>query len=986
MDPRERQRIINNVQLMVDKSAPVEHIDGYLADEDLTPASFRALLTASPAPAPGAASGAPRPQAPPGAALRSAPTAGAFAAFDDDNGQSAPRVNVMGIDPAANGTAPPGPPAPSTGAVLLDSVKQGAAQGVGFLGSVAARFNPLNYVTASRDPDRTINDVAHGVGHQAQTWLEDKLGVKGVQPTNTLQRAVAAGGQAVGDPLSYMLPGGGVVTAARQGKVAASAVGLVSDLLGGFLGGAGAEVGGEIGEKQFGAAGRVAGTLLGGVAGGMASRDPQTRAAAEVAVPQVQRFIADRARAAPGAAAGALDKASDLRSSAAVRNLMEAASAADPVAVERLAAMKQLAERTGVQLPIGAADNAVLNQAIAQRAATDPAFRAKYQTQVDTAETAIRSKATETLGDAGQAHTRLTSSVTSPGGSALDALRTQSQQSAAKASQQLTASILKEADIDPQALGARTVALVERQEVAARKAVAPLYDEAFEAAGNVKPSQEAIGALKEAASSLNDAAFLRTLPVEARRLVTRLAEGVEKPQAHTLVGPNGKPLMAAPAAKAPFSLADLDHAKRTINKAVREAPPGSDRWAALSQLKSAVDETIDGLPGEFAGRYRAADKAYREAVGLPFDAAALRQMDRAKFDESVVPLITRNQSAAEQFIRVGGDEAKGILRAALLGDLAKRAKDGVLSPEAVESWLKSPKGKAAAALPELAKDLAHGKDQLLLARTAAEARDAAYAAKASRHIVDGYGKSLSAVGQDLLASPANVNRYLSTHATGANPDALRALQSIGLETALQQPAPLQWLLAPGRREATERLFGDRMPAIRDLAEAQEALSKAKVSGGFDLSSLPTDLLERHLGVSAPSVLSTMRNQIWSPIHKIATLSSKALANVTDKREAAAIANALLDGPGLQAHIAAVKAAGGKGALNPEEYIKAMSTTERGKAWLLNIGRAVVDHQAGGIQRGAAIGALQEARGQDIRNQDNYGAPTLPDLDIMGLGR
>ncbi|NBW22948.1 MAG: hypothetical protein EBR82_84885, partial [Caulobacteraceae bacterium] len=346
---------------------------------------------------------------------------------------------------------------------------------------------------------------------------------------------------------------------------------------------------------------------------------------------------------------------------------------------------QQISATTGVQLPASAMlnNNPVLGDLIRNLSSRDPAFRNLYGSQFEQAMDTLSGRATRLFGDPTQANTILRNALA-------DIPLDKAQQRKLRG---IDTQIAKASQIgveDQQTIGQRVANLVAAKEAEAKKSVAPLYKKAFDFANENNVNLPAAG-VEDIYQFVTDTKVAdKFFPFQRiwNDVSTKFKPTVTKPSA--LVDELGRPLSeGGEQVFKEATIEDLDSLKREINRQLRNTKD-DNAVRLLSELKTKVDGVINTLPEGFVTQYRAADAAYLNRVGLPFGEEALRQVDRAKFDESIVSVLTKNKSALSQFLDVTGDQGSDLAMKAFLFDFDKAAvKNGIIDVNAARKWLKT---------------------------------------------------------------------------------------------------------------------------------------------------------------------------------------------------------------------------------------------------------------------------------------------------------
>ena len=706
---------------------------------------------------------------------------------------------------------------------------------------------------------------------EAEQKIIGMLGGTGAQPEGIVEKILATGVESAADPMSYLLPGSKAI--GMLGPIA-KPVGRAAE---NFFAGAGAEAGGtageyagrKIGDETGAMVGRVGGALIGGstssiVAGSLPRTAVMLSDAGIALAPKVRQLYRQLSSVAPN------DQITR-EAGRHIENVFVAAAASDPNFAKVLeeAAVAQAA--TGVKLPLSSVlkDNAVINQYIAQLAAKDPTFREAYYSSFQAAKEALRSKAEKIFGKPSIADEVLTANVKDVDISgAVSRKKASIDRKMVQASRNLDT-------IDPADFGAKVIKVTDDAESAARASVAPLYTNAFDIAkqkGIVLPS-ESVGDIYQfvAGEKAND--IFKTFPSIYGKIVSRF-----KPQTvegANLVDASGRPIgsQTGEAFKG-ATVEDLDSLKREVNAQLRKTKTDSE-IRLLTELKSKVNQHISTLDNDFVSAYRLADQTYLQKVGLPFNEETINMIGRAKFDENVVPLLTKNKSTLTQFVDATGENGKKLAEQAFISDLTNFAvKDGVLDPARVNAWLKN-KNDALSMLPDVRERVikASGNVKELMNQKAALGDKFVKAAEA--RILKLEGKNAQSIVNSIYGSADFTEKFMKQH--GANPDNLKAIRSFMLDDLLSSGKPLELLGDRTKARAFNRVFGPTYAdKVRQLSVIADRITHDPSAVSANLSSIPKSRIEELVGAPPEMIISRITNPVMSNFYAFTSLMSKFL--------------------------------------------------------------------------------------------------------------
>jgi hypothetical protein len=681
-----------------------------------------------------------------------------------------------------------------------------------------------------------------------QQRSQQALGYQQIPPPDTGSRLIGAGIESALDPVS----------------IASGPGGIVRRVLGGFIPGVTAEFGGQVGQNVAGDTGQVIGALVGGISGGIAQGTiPRTAAMAGQAKPLMQRMR------------GTVPEEEVLRQADnTVTSIFQAAAQADPKFADALSKSQQISATTGVQLPASAMlnNNPVLGDLIRNLSSRDPAFRNLYGSQFEQAMDTLSGRATRLFGDPTQANTILRNALA-------DIPLDKAQQRKLRGIDTQIAKASQLGVEDQQTIGQRVANLVATKEEEAKKSVAPLYNKAFAFANENNINLPAAG-VEDIYQFVTDTKVAdKFFPFQRiwNDVSTKFKPTVTQPSA--LVDEFGRPLSEG--GEQVFKAAtieDLDSLKREINRQLRNTKD-DNAVRLLSELKTKVDGVINTLPEGFVTQYRAADAAYLNRVGLPFGEEALRQVDRAKFDESIVPVLTKNKSALSQFMDATGEQGADLAMKAFLFDFDKAAvRNGIIDVNAARKWLKSNSselallGDKADVIRKAVTDVTELNAQKVRINNAfTEARKG--------NLLQLEGKTAQDIVNNLYSNPSNVDRFLRTH--GSNIDTLNAVRSFMLDDILSAQNPVEALADRTRKATYDKVFGPTYAKnVENLAEAARRLSVNPADVKFNVKEVPTTPIEQLVGVPPEEIISKLRNPIASTTWAVSSILSKFWAKQT----------------------------------------------------------------------------------------------------------
>lgn len=358
-----------------------------------------------------------------------------------------------------------------------------------------------------------------------------------------------------------------------------------------------------------------------------------------------------------------------------------------------------------------------------------------------------------------------------------------------------------------------------------------------------------------------------------------------------------------------YDLTALDSLKRETNEALRSTQRGTDQYRMLSELKRQVDNAIDSTDPSFAAAYRALDKEYATRVGVPFNEAGVVQIDRAKFIENTVPVVTRNASATKQVMDIVGDSPEGrkIVEDAFLFDIANRpaiisTATGELNTNQLKRYIAQNKEKIdlVPGLRDKLESLGTRVTELKDNRTAIlEAEKNAKIEKIENLWTQAYGTTdgIRGVVRKGLNNPQELDRLLEI--AGKDRVAREGIKSAMLDDVLSAQGD-RLELFQANRSAFEKVFGkDQTKYITDIVEASQRLKDNPFAMRININTISKTAWQDLTGSKLETSLGEARNQIMTAPRVFINHLGRYFSNQGDKREAAEIQKFLLDSKALK---------------------------------------------------------------------------------------
>lgn len=742
--------------------------------------------------------------------------------------------------------------------LVAESLRKGVASGFATMAGAAGAANelvsgrPLNMIGGFKKHYAPVEQVIMGM-----------LGSTGVKPSTQSEQIMAGAIQGLSDPTSYLFG------PAKYLKDAPTAIRLGYQALQGVAGGAGGEAGGIVGEKVGGDAGRVAGSLIGGATGGVvAGATPRVGAAAvPFAVNKTKALIARIRGTEP------LEEAEKLAQNH-INKIFVAAASADPNFVDVLEQSIKAQEATGIKMPLSALmkDNPVLNSYIAHLAAVDPEFKKQFTSQFDLAKVQMGGKADKLFGVASSADDNLAISMKQKAND-FKKLSVSATKRAAQ-SQQMASDVALDLDkVNPHDFGARVVDITDAAEKNARKAVSPSYKAAFDIAKErgIELPDGAVQDIYDTVVTSKNSDVFYTFPNIFNKVKNRFAPKTK--EASGLLDASGNPIGKESKVFSAASIEDLDSLKQEINRSIRKSREPKE-IRVLEDLKSRLNGHIEDLDAEFVDAYKSADKQYLMKVGLPFNEETIKSIGRAKFNENVIPLLTRNKSTTSQFISATGEPGKKLVEDAFVSDFAKfTVKDGVIDQAKAKAWFSS-RADQLTVTPDIKASLekmARNSDALMgRVKNIQTALDDA----SKSRILKAVGVNAQEIVNRMYSSKSFTDDFVKQY--GNDKDAMNAARSFLLDDIIKSSNPIDVLNDRTRAGVYDKVFGSAYKdAVKNIAIVSDRMTKNPSAVAVNFKGIDADMLTNMIGMKPERITSLfMTNPVVSKPVAIMTVLNR----------------------------------------------------------------------------------------------------------------
>lgn len=712
----------------------------------------------------------------------------------------------------------------------------------------------------------------------------------------------------------------------------------------GVIGGAGGVVGGEVGQQvaqKFGEQYRPLGEFGGGMTAGLFANT-------------VTRNVPEMALGAWQAKTGNIvDEVSQAAGGVRARGRLSQAMEANPMLSDDLARAKEIEATTGVKLPVTAAskgDTTLGGLVTSQTSRGENAeFTAFLANQEREAIEAVKQAQRRLAGDPKNAEAK---AVVEAKKAELENFKRQTAQEMRVANQnrtiegidtrikELTEDTLN-VSTDKEDIGNRVSSLLSAKEKALRddfskNVYTPLLDKAKKDGVEMDSPVAAVlwNYIKQEKADDVFAKFPGLLSQVQRSFAPKTA-----PVSSAFAAKYPNLVRSAEGTFNPVSVTDVDSLKRAVNKAIGDSQD-RDQLRILSGFKRKLDEGIATMPEEFSVPYKQADRDFAAKIGMPFSEAGVVSVDRARFVESTVPMLTTKPSAARQILAAtdNSPEAQKIIEDAFLMRISQT--DGIVNkntlevnPAALMSFIKKHKATIdqVPGLNEKLQGLAGNVETLAANRARIlDEQKKATVEKFSNVWSEAYGSKGGFEGfvNNALKTPADMNNLIRM--AGSDPALRSGLKSTVLDIGLNSPNKLEFFEANAK--TIDSLFGKEYAGqVKDLLEASQRLSQFPLRNKVNQTLTQQTGFEREFGTDPAKAASLIRQQVQSTFYKASTLFSRFVQNKATKAEAVELQE-FLKNPGAVADASAL--------------LKALDdTSEQGMRKALKIGAKLAKNTA-----------------------------------------
>lgn len=669
-------------------------------------------------------------------------------------------------------------------------------------------------------------------------------------------------------------------------------------VIGAVAGGVGGEVGQQVAQKS-GEAYRPLGELVGGAFAGLGT-NALVRNLPEAVTPGLQRLLTGTQPA---------NEVSDLLGSIKARQKLQTALDANPALAGDLQRAREIEEITGVRLPVQAAakGDTTLTGLLASETSRgeNAAFTALMAQQERQAleDVAKAQKALAAKPKSVDAYTELQAAKVRAENAKREVAFAKEQERRTK---QLDALDERITTLSSEALpgaggreeiGARLKNLLEAKEAAIRGEFKPLYTDLLEGAkaeGVILDSPQVATLYNWVKTSRSEDVFADFPALFAK--INKMLAPQKQPVSGKFADKYPNLVKTQEGTYKPMNVDDIDSLKREINKSIGSTND-PDKRRRLMALKQQFDGSLDSLPESFITSYRDLDKAYAKRLGLPFSEAGVVSVDRARFVENTVPMLTEKPSAIRQVLAAtdNNPETVKVIEDAFMFRLANT--DGIVNKETMQV---NP-----AALQAFVRKNKEALDQVpgLSDRLKAVAGDVRQLKEIKQNLIEqqkqakidtfenvwskAYGTSGGFEGfvNSALKRPEELNKLISL--AGNDKVLQEGLKSSILEIGLRTPNKTEFF--KDNAATINTLFGkEHAQKVQALLEASERLAQNPLRAKINQRISQQTGLEEMTGSRPEQIASEIRNPVLGTFRTFGNILSRFVQNRSGKAESAEI--------------------------------------------------------------------------------------------------
>lgn len=715
---------------------------------------------------------------------------------------------------------------------MVDRAKSGLASGVGL----------LNFMQAAATGD--LNPQA--MEDLAKKKVEEATGFTNYQAPNVVAKWAGAVPEALSDPLTYVLPGGGLVKKAAESVLPA-------------LGAKFGEIVSEERSPMVQAALQVLGGVAGGLGNAQVARIPKLGGTVAQGVKSGFEHFGEKGLTKVNEKAGMLAEQH-------IRTVLQAAVKADPNLAEEIVKLQARNNVLGTDLPISSiANNPVIKAAIGTMAVKDPSFVASFTKQFEAAKNSLAETAAGEFGDPIKAKEAIEAAMSKYAKSNPELFDMQAAKELDLRGKDIeafqTSLPIAPSWMAPTVEGRNTRKFYQPEAKTSPRSV-PFWTKADEIATkeNVYLPENGVREIyTEVASTANEQKFRKFGGVW----------GAINDKFAPVIDPDNKAVRQWN----PASYQDFRSLQAKISEQLRELNPMSESYGTdkvnLSKLSNTVNQAADKyFPEELATNLKKARTQYAYDSTLK-DIGNKAFNDKGFLDEGKLEAWLKdpaNRSAVQNLVEPTTNTR--------LRDPIQSVRMGIGRIMAEKDQLDSFHTRL---MQQKIEDLSGMTPQQIVSKAYTDTRF-------TKDFLEKYGKDMPTL---------NALRAWMLDDILISPEALKVVTSDKNKVA-----------------TFERVFGfGYMAKLNQLAAVTDTLQKNPAAITFDLKSAPKDILEQAIpGVSFPSAAAKFRDPIKSSTQAVIELFSKALATKAEMGFESRLKQLLLDPQKIRTYLDEMKTA------------------------------------------------------------------------------
>jgi cell pole-organizing protein PopZ len=438
-------------------------------------------------------------------------------------------------------------------------------------------------------------------------------------------------------------------------------------------------------------------------------------------------------------------------------------------------------------------------------------------------------------------------------------------------------------------IGKRLTNVITARETAIQKEMSPKIEKIINDAENagVKLSGSVAADLRRYTLNEENSKVFQTFP----KLFGMLQKTFAPKESSKLVNASGKRFDAS---TQDFSIRDLDSLKIRVNEDLRNADPKSSEYRILAELKDKVYKAIDSTDPAFSKPYKAVQDEYYQRLGIPYrNSEGVMAIERAKFVENTVPLLTTKASSLREALTAMGDtpEAHKIATDAFMLKLSQTKSilknDGEINPVALNRYVaeNADKINLVPGLRKQLEGLVGNTQKLVNARAGVlELQKTAQRQKFESLWSQAYSSAdgLQGVVRQALSVPKKMDQLLAV--TSKDPDALQAVRGALIDDLLKAQGDRTALFSK-HSEAINKIYGkDIADDLEKLVEISQRLKANPFDSKIQPNTVTKTNVQKQTGSSPEQLAGELRNPILSAPRKVFNVISRYFTNSSRKAE------------------------------------------------------------------------------------------------------